>query len=227
MSSLKKIFATLFGRHRDGGADSSGSAERATATTPDIKPEFLVVGLGNPGAKYAGIRHNIGYMAVDELLERHSGQLQPVAGAPAQVALVEIAEVPVALVRSTTYMNESGAAIGPLAERYGIPSQKVIVLHDELDIAPGRIRIKDHGGEGGHNGLKSATRHLGTNQYTRVRMGIGRPPQGTSVIDFVLSVFEADGEQTWLSTAIDTAADAVELIVTKGNDIARNDIHTR
>lgn len=227
MSSLKKIFATLFGRHRDGGADGSGSAERATATTPDIKPEFLVVGLGNPGAKYAGTRHNIGYMAVDELLERHSGQLQPVAGAPAQVALVEIAEVPVALVRSTTYMNESGAAIGPLAERYGIPSQKVIVLHDELDIAPGRIRIKDHGGEGGHNGLKSATRHLGTNQYTRVRMGIGRPPHGTSVIDFVLSVFEADGEQTWLSTAIDTAADAVELIVTKGNDIARNDIHTR
>ncbi|WP_425321388.1 aminoacyl-tRNA hydrolase [Corynebacterium zhongnanshanii] len=279
---LVSFFSSLFRRLRpstDSSAEAlssgatSGAAGTDRAAAPkhpsqltleqlkDLKPEWVIIGLGNPGSKYAGTRHNIGYWPVDELLQEHGAQWIPLHGVPAQVAPVTMAsgkassrfsETPgaksgnadeksteragekpatsVLLVRSTTYMNDSGKAVGPIAKTLDLPSERVIVLHDELDIAAGQVRIKAKGGEGGHNGLRSMTEHLGTQLYVRVRIGIGRPPKGTPVIDYVLTAFEprdTDPEHGWMDTALTDAADAARLIVAHGPDIARNDIHTR
>ena len=191
---------------------------------PTLKADWIIIGLGNPGAKYAGTRHNIGYWPIDALLAEHGATLKPVRGKKAHAAQVRIADQDVLLVRSTTYMNESGMAVGPLAATLGVPADHVIVLHDELDLPGGRVRIKSKGGEGGHNGLRSMTHELGTQEYQRVRIGIGRPPQGTPVIDYVLTNFEEAG---WIDDAVEMAADAAKLIVASGPDIARNHIHTR
>lgn len=185
--------------------------------------DWIIIGLGNPGEKYAHTRHNIGYWPVDALLEEHHAKLRP-AGRHATAARVRMADQVVLLARSTTYMNESGLAVAALAKKYDVPADHVIVLHDELDIPGGDVRIKAKGGEGGHNGLRSTTQELGTQEYVRVRMGIGRPPKGVPVVDYVLSEFE---DADWMDNALADAADAARLIVAHGPDIARNDIHTR
>ena len=200
------------------------SQQAPTQDNQALRADWIIIGLGNPGAKYATTRHNIGYFAVDSLLDKHQAKLQPVAGLQAQAAHIRIADQDVALVRSTTYMNESGQAVQPLAQQLDVPAHRVIVMHDELDIPPGDIRIKDKGGEGGHNGLRSITDQLGTQEYVRIRMGIGRPPKDTTVIDYVLSPFD---QAHWLDDAVALAAEAAALTVEHGPDIARNDIHTR
>ncbi|MCP1387716.1 aminoacyl-tRNA hydrolase [Corynebacterium sp. TA-R-1] len=173
-----------------------------------IEAEWLVVGLGNPGAKYEATRHNVGYMVVDELLD--GVPLEPVRGVPVRVAVRD----GVAYARSTTYMNTSGEAVAPL----GIAPERIIVVHDELDLPPGKVRVKLGGNENGHNGLKSLTEHLGTRDYVRVRVGIGRPPQGVAVPDWVLAPI--GGEEN-----VALAAEAVQLIVGKGLPQAQNVIH--
>ncbi|HIW94865.1 MAG TPA: aminoacyl-tRNA hydrolase [Candidatus Corynebacterium gallistercoris] len=187
--------------------------------------QWLIIGLGNPGPKYAATRHNIGYMAIDALLDREGARLEPVKGMPALVARVEIDGVPVMVARSTTFMNNSGEAIAPLAEKLGITPERVIVVHDELDIAPGLVRVKKGGGEGGHNGLKSTTAELGTKGYVRVRMGIGRPPQGMGVVDFVLAPFGGEDEQ-WLGGCIERTLEACSIVIGSGVERAQNIIHT-
>ena len=180
--------------------------------TPQLEAEWLVVGLGNPGVKYAATRHNVGYMALDEL----AGELAPVPGVK---ALVKVRDG-VAYARSTTYMNTSGEAVGPLAEQLGVAPERIIVVHDELDLPAGKVRVKLGGNENGHNGLKSITEHLGTRDYLRVRMGIGRPPQGMAVPDWVLSPIDGD-----ISGQVTLAAKAVQLIVSEGVAKAQNVIH--
>ncbi|MGV0379324.1 aminoacyl-tRNA hydrolase [Corynebacterium lehmanniae] len=180
--------------------------------TPQLEAQWLVVGLGNPGAKYTATRHNVGYMAVDEL----AGELAPVPGIK---ALVQVRDG-VAYARSTTYMNTTGEAVGPLAEQLGVAPERIIVVHDELDLPAGKVRVKLGGNENGHNGLKSITEHLGTRDYLRVRMGIGRPPQGMAVPDWVLSPIEGD-----ISGQVALAAKAVQLIVSEGVAKAQNVIH--
>jgi len=180
--------------------------------TPQLEAQWLVVGLGNPGEKYAATRHNVGYMALDEL----AGELAPVPGVK---ALVKVRDG-VAYARSTTYMNTSGEAVGPLAEQLGVAPERIIVVHDELDLPAGKVRVKLGGNENGHNGLKSITEHLGTRDYLRVRMGIGRPPQGMAVPDWVLSPIEGD-----ISGQVALAAKAVQLIVSEGVAKAQNVIH--
>ena len=180
--------------------------------TPQLEAQWLVVGLGNPGEKYAATRHNVGYMALDEL----AGELAPVPGVK---ALVKVRDG-VAYARSTTYMNTSGEAVGPLAEQLGVAPERIIVVHDELDLPAGKVRVKLGGNENGHNGLKSITEHLGTRDYLRVRMGIGRPPQGMAVPDWVLSPIEGD-----ISGQVALAAKAVQLIVSEGLAKAQNVIH--
>lgn len=180
--------------------------------TPDLEAEWLVVGLGNPGAEYAATRHNVGYMALDEL----AGDLQPVPGIK---ALVQVRNG-VAYARSTTYMNTTGEAVGPLAAALGVAPEHVIVIHDELDLPAGKVRVKLGGNENGHNGLKSITEHLGTRDYLRVRMGIGRPPAGTTVPDWVLSPIEVD-----VADQVALAAQAVQLITSEGLAKAQNVIH--
>ena len=177
---------------------------------------WLVIGLGNPGNQYVATRHNVGYRVVDQLLK--DIPLHPIKGIPATAANVG----DMLLVRSTTYMNDSGRAITPLADAFAIDLDHIIVIHDELDLPLGTVRIKRGGNENGHNGLKSATAELGSRDYIRVRVGISRPPQGTPVVDYVLSALP-EGPDT--DDALARAAQAVALITTKGVSAAQNQIH--
>lgn len=187
--------------------------------------QWLVIGLGNPGARYAGTRHNVGYLVADRLLDRSDAdELLGIPGTKAQVARVEIDGHGVLLVRSTTYMNLSGEAVAPLATSYGVSPDHVIVVHDELDLPAGKVKVKLGGNENGHKGLKSVTAELGTRDYVRIRVGIGRPAAGTGVIDHVLSPLDDDTD--WDATS-DTAADAVDITVTRGLSAAQNEIHSR
>ncbi|GAA4907561.1 peptidyl-tRNA hydrolase [Stackebrandtia albiflava] len=196
---------------------------------------FLVVGLGNPGPKYAGNRHNVGFMVVD-LLARRIGDL---AGSGAvkwsrhSKARAEVYEGRVApggprliLVKPLTYMNLAGQAVGPLAVFYKIPNAQVIAVHDELDLPYGVLRLKSGGGEGGHNGLKSMTQALGGRDYLRVRFGIGRPPGRMDPAAFVLRDFDTP-ERAELPLFTELAADAVEEVVTTGLTPAQNRFHAR
>ena len=184
-----------------------------------LAADWLIVGLGNPGAKYAATRHNVGYMAQDMLIDAQD--LRPLPSFKAQGVMVP--DTTALALRSTTYMNLSGEGVAPVAEKLGIPAERIIVLHDELDLPAGKVRIKQGGNENGHNGLKSLTEQLGTRDYIRVRIGIGRPPKGMPVPEWVLSPVDDEG----LDEQIATAADAARLVVEDGLQRAQNEIHAR
>ena len=181
---------------------------------------WLVVGLGNPGPAYAGHRHNVGYLVGDVLAERmgspfrahKSGRADVVEGRLGPVG----AETPrVVLARPRSYMNESGGAVSTLAKFYKVPPERIIAVHDELDIPYGALRIKLGGGDNGHNGLRSMRSSLGTGDFYRVRVGIGRPPGRQDPADFVLSNYSAT-ERKDLEINVVEAADAVESLVADG-----------
>ena len=181
---------------------------------------WLVVGLGNPGPTYAGTRHNIGYLVADELARRlgagwrahKTGRADVVEGrlgAPGTPAPRLV------LARPRCYMNESGGPVKALASFYKVPPDRIVAVHDELDIAFGTLRTKLGGGDNGHNGLKSMRSSLGTGDFYRVRAGIGRPPGRQAPADFVLSGYSA-AERKELPFQVDTAADAVESLIRDG-----------
>lgn len=176
----------------------------------------LVVGLGNPGPTYAPTRHNVGFWAVDDLADRLGARFSLAKGQRAEVASGFVAaDTKVILVKPTTYMNESGVAVAAVARFHKIPPAEVIVIHDELDLDPGRLRIKLGGGDNGHNGLKSIRAHLGTGDFLRVRVGIGRPPGRQPAADHVLARMRpADLDAMRLDAAV--AADAALKLVTDG-----------
>ncbi|MFE9959457.1 aminoacyl-tRNA hydrolase [Micromonospora sp. NPDC005299] len=187
---------------------------------------WLVVGLGNPGREYAGNRHNVGFM-VAELL---AGRVGATFGRHKR-AVGEVAEgrlgfggPKLVLVKPLTYMNLSGGPVVALAQFHKIPPGRVIAVHDELDIPYGQLRVKCGGGEGGHNGLRSMSKSLGTKDYVRVRFGIGRPPGRQDPADYVLSDFSA-AERKELEFLVDRAADVVESVVTKGVEPTQNLYH--
>ena len=215
MAPLGDFFARFF-----------GSKNKPTpGLNPDeLEAEWLIVGLGNPGAKYAATRHNVGYMAIDDLLAADGDVLEPVRGMDMQVAPLSWAGQKVLAVRSGTFMNLSGDPVAPLAQQLGIAPDHIIVLHDELDLPANKIRNKQGGNENGHNGLKSLTERLGTRDYLRVRIGIARPPKGSSIPDYVLGPVDAGAG---FDDAIATAAEAARLIVTDGLGKAQNQIHSR
>lgn len=190
----------------------------------DLQADWLVVGLGNPGEKYAATRHNVGYMAVDDLLADTGEVLLPVRGLPVQAAPVTLGGTRALVLRSTTYMNLSGEAVAPLARQLGVPAERIVAVHDELDLPTGRVRVKLGGNENGHNGLKSLSELLGTRDYVRVRIGVSRPPKGVSVTDHVLGPVAGGAD---LDAATATAAQAVRLIVAEGVPAAQNAIHSR
>ena len=182
--------------------------------------DAVVVGLGNPGPRYAGTRHNVGFDTVEELARRHGGRLKPVKGIPAEVSDVRIGQARVVLVEPTTFMNESGQAVGPLLRRHGIDDPAaLVVVHDELDLPPGRLKVKVGGGLAGHNGLRSITAHCHTDAYVRVRIGVGKPPSAERGADHVLRRVPA-AERTVLDLVVAHAADAVECIVAEGAEAA-------
>jgi PTH1 family peptidyl-tRNA hydrolase len=186
----------------------------------DMSEVWLVVGLGNPGEKYAGHRHNIGYLVVDELVRRLGTPLRAHKTGRAEVAEARLgppgSEGPrIVLARPRSYMNEVGGPVKALASFYKVEPDHVIAIHDELDIAFGTLRTKLGGGDNGHNGLKSMRSSFGTGDFYRVRAGIGRPPGRQDVADFVLSNYSGV-ERKELPFQVDTAADAVESLVLEG-----------
>ncbi len=176
----------------------------------------LLVGLGNPGAKYAKNRHNVGFLAIDAIASRHhfAPWRKRFQG---ETAEGQLAGEKCLLLKPTTYMNESGRSVGEAARFYKLDLDDIIVFHDELDLAPGKIRVKVGGGNAGHNGLRSISSHLG-NDYTRVRIGIGHPGRKDIVHRYVLSDF-AKADAAWLEPLIDGIADAASHL---GSDDAAN-----
>ncbi|WP_284140751.1 MULTISPECIES: aminoacyl-tRNA hydrolase [unclassified Virgibacillus] len=167
-----------------------------------------IVGLGNPGRKYEATRHNIGFMVVDELLKRHQWSLnkEKFSG---KFAMEQLLDEKVILLKPETYMNLSGASIRPLSDYFGIAPQDVVVIYDDLDLPPGKIRLRQKGGHGGHNGIRSTIDHLGTKEFNRIRIGIGRPTTPIPVVDYVLGKF-TKAEQDEVEASIQLAADACE-----------------
>jgi len=181
---------------------------------------WLVVGLGNPGPTYAGTRHNIGYLVADELARRLGAGWRAHKTGRADVVEGRLGApgtpVPrLVLARPRCYMNESGGPVKALASFYKVPPDRIVAVHDELDIAFGTLRTKLGGGDNGHNGLKSMRSSLGTGDFYRVRAGIGRPPGRQAPADFVLSGYSA-AERKELPFQVDTAADAVESLIRDG-----------
>lgn len=181
---------------------------------------WLVVGLGNPGPQYARTRHNAGALVVELLAARAHGGLRSHHGV-ADVLVYRTGEEQVILARPRAYMNESGPATARLAAFYRVPAARLVAIHDELDLPFGAVRIKFGGGDNGHNGLRSLTRHLGGPDYHRVRLGIGRPPGREPAADFVLRPYPPASRDE-LDLQLERAGDAVECLVTRGLAAAQN-----
>ena len=175
--------------------------------------DLLVVGLGNPGREYARHRHNVGWMVADELAARHRGSWR--GKFSGQVADVRIDGHRVALLKPETYMNESGRAVSAAARFYKLPPDSVLVVHDDGDLDVGRLQLRRGGGLAGHNGLRSVAQHLGTPEFLRLRVGVGRPERGDRrpLADYVLSNFEPHEDA---ESIVARAADAVETLDTEG-----------
>ncbi|HEY0128508.1 MAG TPA: aminoacyl-tRNA hydrolase [Rubrobacteraceae bacterium] len=173
----------------------------------------VVVGLGNPGRSYERTRHNVGFLVVDELARRHGGSWR--SKKKAEAAPIGFGLKNGTLLKPTTYMNNSGTALA------GYKPDQLVVVHDDLDLPEGDVRVKVGGGAGGHNGLRSTIQHLG-NDFVRVRIGIGRPPPGMTVTDYVLGRMDSE-----IKEAVPQAADAVEAVIESGPEAAMNRFNTR
>ena len=188
--------------------------------------DWLIVGLGNPGKEFARTRHNVGEEVVAELARRRGDTLK--AGRNSSLtAESRIGDERCVLAFPLTYVNESGQAVGSLARRYGIDDpEHVVIVHDELDLPPAEVRVKAGGGLAGHNGLRSVVRHLGSQDFLRVRIGVGKPPSKERGADHVLSRLPKRQRELF-DVAVQEAADAVEAIVLEGVAAAMNTYNTR
>src|SRR5215472_14144198 len=184
---------------------------------------WLIAGLGNPGEQYAANRHNVGFLVADELAERAGVRFKR-DRSRAQVASGRLAGVPVVLAKPMTFMNVSGGPVRALRGFYKVPGDRIVVIHDELDIPFDTVRLKLGGGDNGHNGLRSVTAALGTRDYYRIRIGIGRPPGRMDPADFVLRDFSA-AEREALPVLLSRSADAAELLLERGLATAQNEFH--
>ncbi|PRB68792.1 aminoacyl-tRNA hydrolase [Arthrobacter sp. MYb213] len=187
---------------------------------------WLVAGLGNPGPGYAGNRHNVGQMVLDELAKRvgskfktHPSRAQIIQGR------ISVGGPRVVLAKPMTYMNLSGGPVANLAKFFGIGVENLIVVHDEIDIPFDTVKLKRGGGEGGHNGLRDISKAMGSKDYLRVRAGVGRPTSRMDTADWVLQDFSKSEKQN-LPFLIDNSADAVELLMSSGLEAAQGKFHT-
>jgi PTH1 family peptidyl-tRNA hydrolase len=205
---------------REGLSSPDQRAEQENEMAGGGRDVWLVVGLGNPGPSYAGHRHNIGYLVADELADRMGGKLRAHKSGRADVVEGRLgtpgADVPrVVLTRPRSYMNESGGPVAQLAAFYKVPPGRIVVVHDELDLPFDTMRVKLGGGDNGHNGVRSVRSALGTGDFYRVRIGIGRPPGRREVSDHVLSNYSA-AERKDVPLQVVSAADAVESLIREG-----------
>lgn len=186
--------------------------------------DYLFVGLGNPGSKYSDTRHNLGSKALAWLAESNGVTLR-IERELCAVGVLEEDQIRAAVAIPTTFMNHSGEAVAKLVKRFGIDEPaRVVVIHDELDLPVGRVKIKLGGGLAGHNGLKSVKAHLGTDDFLRVRMGVGRPPEGQRGADYVLGR-PSRADRTLLDEAVISAAEACLAIVRSGASAAMNQVN--
>jgi len=190
-----------------------------------VPADLLVVGLGNPGEEFARTRHNAGAEVVELLARRHGGRLRKTKDR-ALVDDVRVDGKQMVLAIPLTYMNDSGIAVGPLVKRNGVEPAQLVIVHDELDLPPAVLKVKFGGGLAGHNGLRSIKQHLHTDEFIRVRIGVGKPPSKERGADHVLSrVSKREREE--MNVTIEEAADAVEAILRDGVDVAMNRYNTR
>jgi PTH1 family peptidyl-tRNA hydrolase len=185
--------------------------------------DLLVVGLGNPGDEYARTRHNVGAEVVELLARRHRARLRK-GKERAHTDEVNVGGKRLALAIPTTYMNDSGAAVQALVRRYGVTPEQVVIVHDELDLPVAALKLKAGGGLAGHNGLRSIKAHLKTDEFLRVRIGVGKPVSKEQGVDHVLNKF-SKRERTEIDVTLEQAADAVEAILADGIDAAMNQFH--
>jgi peptidyl-tRNA hydrolase, PTH1 family len=180
--------------------------------------DLLVAGLGNPGREYERTRHNVGWMVLDELARRHGGSWR--SKFSGSLAEVRLDGLKLGLLKPETYMNESGRSVGAAARFFKVSPDALLVVHDDVDLEPGRLQARAGGGLAGHNGLRSLAQQLGTQDFLRLRIGVGRPGRGDprSVSDWVLAAFEPDED---VESLVSTAADAVETIVAEGLEAAQ------
>lgn len=202
-----------------------GRGEVESGVSEESHP-WLVAGLGNPGLEYVGNRHNVGFMVADLLAERIGVRFGRHRRAVAEVGEGRLTPggPRLVLAKPLSYMNLSGGPIVALCRFYKVPPEQVIAVHDEMDIPYGQVRAKRGGGEGGHNGLRSISKSLGTKDYLRVRVGIGRPPGRQDPANYVLADFSG-AERKELDFVLDRSADVVEAIVTRGLEWAQNAYH--
>jgi PTH1 family peptidyl-tRNA hydrolase len=184
---------------------------------------WLFVGLGNPGPDYQDNRHNIGYMAVDRIVHRHGFAGWRATKFNAMGALGTLAGEQVLAVKPTTYMNESGNAVGPIMRFYKLAPANIVVFHDELDLEPGKLRAKFDGGHGGHNGLRSIDAHIGTD-YRRIRLGIGHPGDKSRVLGYVLGNFSST-DRAWLDPMLDAVAAEAPVIIERDEQVFASKVH--
>jgi|SRR5690606_15165247 len=202
------------------GPERAGDGETGVAETE----RWLVVGLGNPGPKYAGNRHNVGFMVVEALAERRRDRWKA-HRVHAEVAESRVAGAPAVLAKPRSYMNLSGGPVSGLSRFYKVPMERIVVVHDDMDISFGAVKLKRGGGSGGHNGLRSITASLSGPDYLRVRVGVGRPPGRMDPAAYVLKDFSA-AERKELPLEVERAADAVEALIGEGLERAQNVFHT-
>lgn len=193
---------------------------------PSSEEHWLVVGLGNPEATHGGTRHNVGAQAVRALADRLGVSLKPNKRVRCEIAEARDRDVRLVLALPVAYMNESGAPVRQAASWYKVPAERIVVLHDELDLEVATVRLKLGGGTAGHRGLDDLVQHLRTHDFARIRIGIGRPPGRMEAADYVLSRFTAR-ERTEIELALQEAADAVLGLVHEGLEATQNRIHRR
>lgn len=186
---------------------------------------YLVVGLGNPGKEYSGSRHNVGFLAVDELADRIGIKLTR-QGYDSLYNIGKLKDQKVLLMKPQTYMNNSGVSVSQARNFFKVDTKNIIVIHDEMDLPLERIKIKKSGGSAGHNGIKSIVHHLGTNDFPRVRIGVGKPSKKSEGVKHVLSSFSKD-EKNKLNRVLETATCAVEEIISSGIDQAMNEFNIK
>ena len=200
-----------------------GTRSSARTGTP---ADLLVVGIGNPGEEYARTRHNVGAEVVEILARRHGGRLRKSKELRAVVDEVRVNGRRMALAVPTTYMNDSGQAVAPLARRFGVEPDHLVVVHDELDLPTADLRVKLGGGLAGHNGLRSIKQHLHDDGFARVRIGVGKPPSKERGADHVLDRVPTRQRELF-AVAVEEAADAVEVILAEGPDAAMRRFNVR
>jgi len=180
--------------------------------------DLLLAGLGNPGREYERTRHNAGWLVLDELARRHGGSWK--SKFSGSLAELRLGDARVALLKPETYMNESGRSVGAAARFYKVDPEQLLVAHDDVDLEPGRLQVRHGGGLAGHNGLRSLAQHLGSQEFQRLRIGVGRPGRGDPrpVADWVLSPFAPEDD---VETLVARAVDAAEAIVANGLEEAQ------